>query len=88
MPVVSSQQWPNGYKGTYLSLCFPFPLWISFANQVKIFFIKLLLFFTLDATPLLLLPAFALGVIRLFLLVLIDDEAFSNLRASIVRIDL
>jgi hypothetical protein len=83
--LVSPQKQSQERSPAYLGLGFPFPLWDSFTNEVEIFFIELLLLLALAAAALLLLTALAVfRVICLFFLILVDDEAFSDLWANAI----
>lgn len=70
---------------THLGLGLPLPLWIGFADKVKVFFVELFFLLTLGPTALLLPATFALvRIIGLFFLfILVYDETFSDLRPNV-----
>jgi hypothetical protein len=69
-------------KKTYLWLGFPFPLWIVFTDEVKVFLVKQLLLLAFNPAALLLLATLLRPAIGFFLFIFVDNETFSDLREN------
>lgn len=65
---------------TYLGLRFPLPLRDGFSNEVEVFFVEEFFLFAVGPTALLLPAALFQVVVFLFLLIFIDNKAFSDLQ--------